>query len=429
VSTLTTPAAQPAVAGAPCPRCQTTTVSERDAAPWCPACEWNLSAYEPRRRPPEFGWRWVDRRSHAIAYRLSSRQFTALAGRTVDRPGWGLARLSLAVAGTLFLLGIVACFAAGVYLTIAYWFGPLTIVGLLMVVFTIGLRPRLGRVDKAAIVLRREQAPALHDLIDRAASAAGSRPPRLVTVDEHFNASTDVLGLRRRRVLNIGLPLWASLPPQQRVALLGHELGHFVNGDSRRGVLTDLPLRTVGWLRQVLRPTGSWRRRHRNSRLLEMLFDAILAVLTRMLWCAQVLIYWVTMRDSQRAEYLADELAARVAGSRAAVEVCDTLVVLDGLATTVTAAIRRREGPDAWLTAADAARERLAPRLPRLRQLSQRDDASLFASHPPDGLRARMLESRPYVDPAVVLTEAESARIDAELAAWYKRTARDLAMG
>jgi heat shock protein HtpX len=65
--------------------------------------------------------------------------------------------------------------------------------------------------------------------------------------------------------------------------------------------------------------------------------------------------------------------------------------------------------------------------LPRLHQLSIRDHASLFASHPPSGMQARMIESRPVQVPAVVLSEADSLRIDQELATAYEAARRDLA--
>lgn len=61
------------------------------------------------------------------------------------------------------------------------------------------------------------------------------------------------------------------------------------------------------------------------------------------------------------------------------------------------------------------------------RQLSIRDDVSLFAAHPPVGLRARMLASWPAQPAAVILTEAESARIDEELAKRVERVRRDIA--
>src|SRR5690348_10891745 len=92
---------------------------------WCGGCEWNLPVYEPARRRPELGWRWVDRSTHPAAYRLTGRQFAALGGGEGDRPGWGLPRLTLATAGVLFLLALLAVLVAGGYLTVGYWPQPL----------------------------------------------------------------------------------------------------------------------------------------------------------------------------------------------------------------------------------------------------------------------------------------------------------------
>jgi hypothetical protein len=88
-----------------------------------------------------------------------------------------------------------------------------------------------------------------------------------------------------------------------------------------------------------------------------------------------------------------------------------------------------RQGGDAtsWRAAADQARTDVTPTLALRRQLSVRDETSLFASHPPSGLRARMIESRSAQPAAVVLTETDSARIDQELAKAYEVARRDFA--
>lgn len=51
----------------------------------------------------------------------------------------------------------------------------------------------------------------------------------------------------------------------------------------------------------------------------------------------------------------------------------------------------------------------------------------LFAAHPPEGLRAAMLEQRPQHAAEVTLTEPQSARIDDEIAGPMERVRRDLA--
>jgi len=402
-------------------------MSQRNAAPWCPACEWGLDRYEPDRRRPEMGWRWVDRRLFRSAYRLTDRQYAALLGRPVGGGGWGGARVVLVVAAVVLSAAVLGLLGYGVYL-IAYHFPSWRIApGAFLVLLALGLWPRLGKLNQDARRVRRDQAPTLFRLIDDVARAVGAPVPHLVEVDSTFNAAASAVGLRRRRVLRLGLPLWAVLPNQQRVALIGHELGHFVNGDARRGPVTQIPLTTLGRLADLVRPV----RGRRYGRLAED-FGALVAYFLMagahsVVRAGHTGLVWVCMRDSQRAEYLADELAARAAGSTAAGQLLDTLVMSDSMLMVARREARKGVAASGWLEAADTVRAEVVPRLAGIRQLSVRDEVSLFATHPPTGLRARMIESRPYQPAAVTLTAADSERIDQELAKAYDFARRDLA--
>jgi hypothetical protein len=99
----------------------------------------------------------------------------------------------------------------------------------------------------------------------------------------------------------------------------------------------------------------------------------------------------------------------------------------DALDTVIRREARARRAGAAWRAAAAEARAELAAAVPALRQLSRRDETSLFASHPPTGLRARMLERRPQHAAGVVLTEQQAERIDHEIAGPVERIRRDLA--
>ncbi len=414
-----------------CPRCHDPLVTERDALPWCSSCEWNLERYEPERRRPELGWPLVDRTTHRLAYRLAQRQFTALAGRPVGRPGWSAARIVLLFAAVVLLAGTLACLAFGIYL-IAYHFPTFLIIpGTVLVLIAFALRPRFPRLDPYAEPLTRDQAPTLFGVVDRVAAAVGAPPPQVIAIDDGFNAWATACGIRRRRVLCLGLPLLGVLRPQERVALLGHELGHFVNGDIRRGPLTRVALSTLGELAELLRPTR--RQPFSGGGLVnavsELLARIVLSVLRFLAWTGHVLLLLVGQRDAQRAEYLADELGARAGGSTACTTLTDILVAEDVVTMMIMREARLGRGPDGWRAAVDQAREALLPRLRGLRQLSVRDRVSLFASHPPAGLRSRMVVSRISQAPTVWLSEAESARLDDELADRYERVRRSLAAG
>ncbi|MEV4347045.1 M48 family metalloprotease [Actinoplanes sp. NPDC049596] len=404
-----------AVSPAPpaCPNCAQPTTSIGTAEPWCPACEWNLEI------PASVGWGWLDRRLYAVATRLTTGQFKALAEGPLTPRRTTTARVATLAAAVVLLAGVLAIFGLGVWLVLYDFFNVSTVLGLVLIAIAVALRPRLPRLPDDVIVLDPARTPALNGLVQRVASAVGAPAPTILLLGYDLNASTRSVGLKRERALRIGLPLWATLEPQERVALLGHEMGHFVNGDVRRGLLTQMSKTTLDKVADLFDT------RTRGEGPVEFLIAIATTLIgwtvSRIAMALQLLLYWISQRDSQRAEYLADELAARAGGSAAAIGLFDHLLLHLPIDTVMRREARAGNGPDAWLAAARIARANQAANVPALRRLSRRTEVSLFASHPPTALRAEMLERRPRQAAAVTLTEAESARIDAELATPAKR--------
>jgi heat shock protein HtpX len=436
-----------------CPRCSTAAVTARDAAPWCPSCEWNLDHFEPARRGPELGWLWVDRASHRVAWRLTAGQFTRLADGPLRRRGVHAAQVVTLTIAVLLLLFVALLAGLGLWL-ILYDFPRFTILpGLVLLGLAVALRPRLGGIPGEVHFLDRAEAPELWSLVDRVAAHTGAPVPHVVGLDDSLGAYTITVGLRGRRVLCLGGPLWAALDPQERVALLGHELGHFVNGDQRRGPLAHVALTTLGLLASLTRSDGVAPANGVLSLVVNLIVAAVQWLLSRLLTGLHLLVLWIGQRDAQRAEYLADEIGARAAGSAAAVRLLDMLLISDALDTVIRREARAlsagparharaghagsagragsagqvRSAGEAWRAAADVARANLDASVPVLRQLSRRDETSLFASHPPTGLRAQMLQRRPQQAAGVVLTEQQAERIDHETAGPVERIRRDLA--
>ncbi|MFU8873069.1 M48 family metallopeptidase [Micromonospora sp. SL4-19] len=408
-----------------CPECGAATVSIREAMPWCGRCEWNLDGYDRARQAPEFGWSWIDRRTHRLATRLTRQQYAALVGRPLESSGLGLAGILTVAVSLLLLVGVLALAVAGVWLLFAYPFPNFAIVaGLALIGLAVALRPRFGRIDPDLEVLTREQAPELHALIEEVAGRIGAPLPHVIGVDSSINAYTTAVGLRRRRVLCLGLPLWGALDGQARVALLGHELGHFVNGDVRRLLVTDPALTMLGNAADLFRPTHGTH----GSGLLELIGEWLGRILSwtvsRLLFLGHLVLVSTALRDSQRAEYLADEMSARAGGTAGATRLLDVLLNDESVALVVRQAARGGHGPAAWRAGMGRSLAGSAEWLPLVRQLSIREHTSLFATHPPAGLRHQMLTARPWQDPGVVLTEARAERIDAELTTHYERVGR-----
>jgi Zn-dependent protease with chaperone function len=132
----------------------------------------------------------------------------------------------------------------------------------------------------------------------------------------------------------------------------------------------------------------------------------------------------LSFRDGQRAEYYADAIAAKLAGPAAASSL-EVLACDKALRLLIGSRARRGAGFAAWR--ADVSHKRNSDSATRSLQLSLREEASAFATHPPTGLRHRLLSSQPPGNPVVVLTAARDERIDAELLRFEKRYVEDIA--
>jgi len=330
----------------------------------------------------------------------------------------------MVLAFALLFYGLTAAMAvAGGWLVLVGFPGMLMIPGVILLLIAAYLAPRFDRLPRHADVLRREDAPALYGLVDRIAAAVGTRAPHFIVANPWFDASVAAVGVRRRRVLTLGLSLWGSLEPQQRVALVGYAIGQFANGDLRRGILTQPAMTTLRRLALLFLPDDrrGWGRHGLYDRVVTMLMWPVGAVL----FAAHVGMTAITIRDGHRQVYLADQRAASLAGTRATTQLLD--LSLTRVSATISSLARANETERSWRAAAAESLRSNLPRQNRLRQLSTRTGVSLLASHPPFGLRAWLVEGMAYQDPAFVLTEAESDRIDAELRRYYERYRRVLA--
>ncbi|HCU52518.1 MAG TPA: peptidase M48, partial [Micromonosporaceae bacterium] len=376
-----------------CPSCQVSLVTDADETPWCERCEWNLDFVNPDPHRGRVG-RMLDRWAFRVGFTSNRRLFKEISSRPIRRPEITPAFLLL-LGVSLLLMGIfVSAIVSGLFLVIDGNPG-LKLVGLFLLGFAFVFRPRIGRLKpyyEHYDEVTRGTAPHLFALLDRSADAIGARRPDHVFVSPEWNASADVVGLRRRKVLLLGLPLWVSSRPQERVFILGHELGHFVNRDVRRGLLTQPACTMFANLADMVRPdTGRVSLEDDLgfgllTKLANMIARPFLWALSYALLIVHIGMTMIAATDGQRAEYYADTLAMELAGTKAST--CLDLLN-ESFLTVVGARARGNHGFEDWRIAVEQARVGQMERLARLRQVSLRKEASPFHEHPPYGLRHR----------------------------------------
>jgi Zn-dependent protease with chaperone function len=156
---------------------------------------------------------------------------------------WGL---GLALGGALLSLPVAELVYQG---SVSF---PGVLAGLGGVTVLGAIRPR-GWFGKAKAgsrqPLRREQVPALAEFVDGVARRAGAVPPdRLAFCDwATAYASTERRwGIPWRREVGIGLPLFAVLGRDELAAVLTHEFGHHLGGDTALGPWVYRTRRSLG---------------------------------------------------------------------------------------------------------------------------------------------------------------------------------------
>lgn len=417
----------PAFSPPTCPECATATDRLGEGPPWCPNCEWNLIVYDPIDLPPR-GWHWIEKRGHRLAGRLDRALFAELSHDQPRRPGWTVGYLTLVIVSALLLGAILATFGLGCWLIVFHGGPGWVALGVLLVALAIFLRPRLYRAPRRKDRLPPEQAPTLVALVERLSARIGIAPPDYLVLDDSFNASVRQSGFRRRTTLQLGMSLWLSVPPQDRVALLAHELAHTVNGDPNRSLLVQPAMATFARLadwtgaRRTLAFVLDPDRPPRD--LARLLAELAMWAISRVFLLVHLTLAALALRNHQRAEYLADHLAAQIAGTAATVDLLDRMTLANATLKTLYYAAERHP-PAQWRELVDHQVQARAARRHLRRQLSRRR-TSLWDSHPPDGLRAAILEQRTHFEPGLLITDSAAEQIDREFAGHYRRLHRKL---
>jgi Zn-dependent protease with chaperone function len=301
------------------------------------------------------------------------------------------------------------------------WLSVLFAVTLLGAAFL--FRPRANHLPSDAHFATRDQAPRLYDLLDRIAEAIGTEPVTAVVVGTEPTVWFGRIGWRFRPVVGIGLPLWLGLGPQERVAVLAHELGHGKNGDARHGWVVGSAWSILAELRATFseQPLDEYRRDVSYSlnpeaayvSLFTRLVNAVLGGLVR---CYSWLLAKAALRSSHRAEYLADLKAADIAGSEAASRALERTLLAESGYFALERAVRFERDREPLELVRREVDEIPAREVERRIRASRTRETRINSTHPPTYLRIRLIRRRPATSAGVVLGLNDNAAIDRELA-------------
>src|SRR3954471_6895812 len=140
--------------------------------------------------------------------------------------------LTLRMLFTGGLLGLVYVVFAALLVT---FIGGSFIVGLVIVaalaIFQYYSSAKLALVASGAKIVERDQAPALHDMIERLCAMADLPKPKVAVIDTPVPNAFATGRSPKHAAVAVTTGLWETLEPQEIEGVLAHELSHIANRD------------------------------------------------------------------------------------------------------------------------------------------------------------------------------------------------------
>lgn len=403
-----------------CPSCKKSIPIYENEGRWCNHCEWNLEFETDDQKKADL----YTRIYRSLGKRLSQKLFENLKQEKVARPRFTFAKfLAYSVAAAVHMTIILMLLAAyGVFQVFATPFAVFTSVLLLGITWIVLPKPRKLPKD----VVPRDQAPKLYELLDRIADAMGTSRVYGVQIDEKYNAFYDEYGFGKwkKKYIGIGLPLAEAMTDEELVAVLSHETSHGANGDVARGVFLWSAMNSLRAWYSLLTPRQLGEGGTRRNLLWIAIANLIGALLGRIPWAACYLLTYLTYRQSQEAEYIADRLSTEVCGTEAAISLLYKVHRQEPFDTAVAKAALSRGKIDlfeefkARMQQPQSAHDR-----ERIDRLELRRGVGLDTTHPPAPYRRYFLTATSAFQPKVVLSPEESVAIRNELAVFRKDVA------
>lgn len=162
--------------------------------------------------------------------------------------------------------------------------------------------PRPDHFTIPGALLVSEKHPRLFETIQNIAKRTGQKMPAAIYLVLDANAFVaergGFMGIGRKRIMGIGLPLLQTFSVSELEAMLAHEFGHFYRGDTSLGP----------WVYQTRMAIIRTVMNLQNNSLLQAPFR----------WYGELFLR-ITQAVSRNQEFLADALAATVSGSQAVI--------------------------------------------------------------------------------------------------------------
>jgi Zn-dependent protease with chaperone function len=271
----------------------------------------------------------------------------------------------------------------------------------------------------------------LYETGDRIARVLQTASVTGIGISAEFNANYRTASWKGMPYVEVGAPLLAILSVDEFIAMLSHELSHGANKDPLRGHFLFVALETlVGWA-TVIRPTsisglGDGMPYGAIISIIGIPFAIAAIALSELIFLVAKGLYLLVLHQSQRAEYLADLLAARVSGSKEMISLLDKLYLFDVVDTAIQRhALTKPDDPignkllEAVTVLPESTRD-------KYRAESRAASWQVDSTHPPTALRIDMLTVHSSCTAQGILSLAEKDVLASEISRLVESMQREM---
>ena len=223
------------------------------------------------------------------------------------------AGLSARMLFTSFLLGVLyVVFAVVLFQVLNVGLVPMLVIVIGLAFFQYYTSDKLALLASGAKVVSREEAPELHDMVERLCAMADLSKPRIAVVDTDVPNAFATGRNQKHAAVAVTTGLWRRLEPKEIESVLAHELSHIANRDVLIMTVASFFAMLAGMLTRFGLYAGMWggggRDRNNNGPpvwLIVMLVSLVTYVIS-----------WVLIRTISRyREYAADRGSALITGA------------------------------------------------------------------------------------------------------------------
>lgn len=403
-----------------CPDCNNEILSDATYPAWCQSCNWNLHFKDqsvPKNKIETIYKQLGEKHSKYLFEKIKNNQIDMSLKVSPIRI------ICYAIATSVILLNL-SLLGFGMYFLI----NNIIVIGLILLGLFWLSKPKWRKIPKDKFLSKTEHQE-FYKLINSVCKALGTKEIEGLIITEEFNASITEYGFSKKKVIEIGLPLWTILNTGERLALIGHEISHCIHKDLTRNIIISkgmsilidtgyaiYPEKLMSGTLAINSPAGLI---VAVTQYLVLPINILLRVIANILWYIAKILNQLMWLDSQKSEYLADLSGGKISGKNYFISLMTKIGFYDYFYFELQKLSVKNNKDIQSLDLFDIFKNKInnlpKSEIDKINRLQEFEEHRLDLTHPPTNFRKIILSEKGLIEPVTLDKEIDFEKIDNDL--------------